>query len=225
MKLIKSFFIITFTYINLNAQTKINPTIGINYTYQFENSFYISGFDRVFAHDFGLSGGIRIKKHVFIDIGLGVALSESGIISSLQIRSLTNFMGVNYRILKPNHIFSPLIGANFGYEINSNARGKFVSNKYSGIVDKDNVYADPKFIYNKNRYFGQVKIALDVEYKNISLRTGINFNFSSFDETKFASPIPNYEKGVQANVFYLNMGVVAGVMYTFPMKKKNLINE
>lgn len=211
-----------FTTLQLCAQSNIKPTIGVNYSYQFYNSFYISNFDRVYTHNFDLSGGIRIKEYLFLDVNIGVMLGQFNLASAKQMISFNNSIGLNYRVLKPKHIVSPMIGADFGYEISSNARGKFVSSKYNGIVDKNNIYADPKFIYNKNRYFGRVKMLLDLEYNNISFRTGLNFNFSSFNQTNFEYKYGqmDYSKSTRTNKFYMNIGIEAGMMYTFPMKKQ-----
>lgn len=194
--------------INLNAQTTIKPTMGLNYTYKILDNF--SPFNVMYSHFFNLNGGARLNEHFVLDLSVGYGLSINNR-QYQKITTLTNSVGFSYRALKVNKIFSPLLGIDFGYELTSNGRGKYFSLKEGGLVPY--TYMDNKSSYNKMLFFGRFKTMLDVEYKNISIRTGLNFNISCFDLTDFNT-------GIRANQYYMNIGIESGMMYTFPMKKR-----
>ena len=223
MKLFIAFCLLSF---GLSAQTKLRPNVGVNYSYL--TSFASQGKVNVYVHFMDISGGIRIDDHIFFDLGLGVDLGpKRSPGQTIQLKSLTNSLGINVRILKSKYIFSPMMGVNFGYEIASYAKGKTITMDPFGIINPsamilvdNNPYdaynsTGDYYTYNKMLYFGRAKLLLDVELKNINIRAGAHFNFTSFNFS------PKKKSNTRTEYVYYSLGFEVGALYNFQMKKKS----
>ena len=206
--LLASIVIITSTV--LTAQLDIRPTIGASYTNETRTDF-LSFTDYALRNKVSVYGGVRFAEYFCLNIGIGAALGPIPVYpeSEKQIQVLTNSLSLSYRILKTKHLLSPMFVTTFGYELVSNAKGKYISHSY--IVQ---TIGQSDFVsYDRMVYFGNVALMLDAEYKNMSLRAGICFNYSRFSYYD----VNDY---FYSNFYYKSFGIEAGVMYTFPMKKR-----
>ena len=194
----------------LHAQVHIRPTVGASYSNETKTDFF-SFTDYAMRNKVNVQAGVRFADHFCVNIGIGAALGPIPENKKLkQIQALTNSLSLSYRILKTKHLLSPMLVTNFGYELMSNAKGKFIT-KHPYIVQT--IGQSDLVSYDRMVYFGNVALMLDAEYENISLRAGICFNYSRFSYYD----VNDY---FYSNFYYKSFGIEAGVMYTFPMKKR-----
>jgi hypothetical protein len=175
-----------------------------NHGYQFQE--YQVGIGNRFNERFSVHLNY---KYIWYAYNKPTAPSDDRMKSSIVALSL------GYRLLKKEHLFSPMIMFDVGTPVYSNGDKSFMHG-YT-IIPKYEVGA---WRYNRGLFFGKLKALCDVQVKDFNLQFGASFNLWYENVSWLIGNEEGYYLVSQTKVAErYNFGLEAGLLYTFPGKK------
>lgn len=171
IKFILSFALLLYSS-RVNAQKNILPTFSCGY---YANSLAGASLK---TNNFEFGAGVQIYDHLWAIYIFQIhsnQLYENK--SYAKFRNASTGVGVGYRILDENSIFSPEVSMNFGIGLKNSLAGAYINDRFNVVsIDEPTVIGR----FHSLSYFGKVSTLLDVQLMTMHISFGANYCYYEF---------------------------------------------
>ena len=172
--------------------------------------------------EFQLGGGVQLNDHFSLQLNYRYMYYEFDLHPSREpMKADVISFSTGYRVLKGNHIISPIVVLDIGTPLRSNANNTLMHHYFQ--IEEE--YYTGMIMYNRGLVFGKLKTMCDLKLKSFDFLIGGSYNPYVFSMTNLKSsswtPTPEgYVLDKKYRFVMNNFGIEASLMYTIPSKKE-----